>query len=203
MLDNKANQFFKPILERLSFFLLKFNFLPNQLTFLGLIVGLLCFLFLAAGLVYLAFIFFILNRIIDGIDGTMARLTKTTDLGGYYDIIFDFFIYALIPFGFILFDEKNYLSMSLLLMSFMGTCSTFLTTALVFEKKKIKAKTISKKSFYYSNGLVEGTETIILFSLMFLFNHIASLIAWIFAILCIFTSIIRVINVRKILISTN
>ena len=93
--------------------------------------------------------------------------------------------------------------MSLLLMSFMETCSTFLTTALVFEKKKIKAKTISKKSFYYSNGLVEGTETIILFSLMFLFNHIASLIAWIFAILCIFTSIIRVINVRKILISTN
>ena len=203
MLDNRANQFLKPILERISLFLLKFNFLPNQLTFLGFIVGCLSFVFLSTGMVYVAFIFFIINRIIDGTDGTMARLTKPTDLGGYYDIISDFFIYALIPFGFILFDEKNYLSMSFLLLSFMGTCATFLTTAWIFEKKKMELKITSEKSFHYSNGLIEGTETIIFFSLMFLFNQIASLVAWIFAILCIFTSVMRVINVRKVLISTN
>ena len=93
--------------------------------------------------------------------------------------------------------------MSLLLTSFIGTCSTFLTTAWIFEKKKIKIKQFSKKSFFYSEGLIEGTETIILFIFMFLFYEVANFIAWIFAILCFITSIIRIIKVRKILNSSN
>ena len=29
---------------------------------------------------------FFLNRFFDGLDGALARLTKATDLGGFYDI---------------------------------------------------------------------------------------------------------------------
>ena len=93
--------------------------------------------------------------------------------------------------------------MSLLLTSFIGTCATFLTTAWIFEKKKIKIEQLSKKSFFYSEGLIEGTETIILFIFMFVFFEAANFIAWIFAILCFITSIIRIIKVRKILNSSN
>ena len=50
-------------------------------------------LFLSFGMTNIALILFLINRILDGIDGTMARLSKT-DLGGYYDIVCDFFIYA-------------------------------------------------------------------------------------------------------------
>merc|ERR1711991_289557 len=154
-------------------------------------------------MVYIALIFFILNRFFDGVDGTLARLEKPTDLGGFYDIISDFLIYALLPFGFILFDNDNFLSMSLLLTSFIGTCATFLTTAWIFEKKKIKIEQLSKKSFFYSEGLIEGAETIILFILMFVFYELASLIAWIFALLCFLTAIMRVVKVSKILNSIN
>ena len=93
--------------------------------------------------------------------------------------------------------------MSFLLTSFIGTCTTFLTTAWIFEKKKIKIEQLSKKSFFYSEGLIEGTETIILFILMFIFYELASFIAWIFALLCFLTAIIRVIKVSKILNSIN
>ena len=154
-------------------------------------------------MIYIALIFFILNRFFDGVDGTLARLKKPTDLGGFYDIISDFLIYALLPFGFILFDNNNFLSMSLLLTSFIGTCATFLTTAWIFEKKKIKIEQLSKKSFFYSEGLIEGAETIILFILMFIFYELASFIAWIFALLCFLTSIMRVVKVSKILNSLN
>ncbi len=200
MLDKKANLFLKPILIPICLNLLKKKFLPNHFTFIGLISGFFCFLFLSIGMVYIAFIFFILNRIFDGIDGTMARLSKPTDLGGYYDIVFDFFVYALVPFGFILFDQKNYLAMSFLLTSFIGTGSTFLATAWILEKNKSKKKQFLQKSFYYSHGLIEGTETIIIFSLMFIFYESANLIAWIFGTLCMITSFIRIINTRKILI---
>ncbi len=199
MLDKKFNLFFKPILTKIATILIKYKFSANQITLLSFIFGIFCFIFLSFGMVYLALLLFLLNRFFDGIDGTLARLTKPTDLGGYYDIISDFFIYALLPFGFILFDKNNFLSMSLLLTSFIGTCSTFLTTAWIFEKKKIQIDQLSKKSFYYSEGLIEGTETIFLFILMFIFYEVANFIAWIFAILCFITSIIRIVKVSKIL----
>ena len=154
-------------------------------------------------MIYIALSFFILNRIFDGIDGTMARHTKPTDLGGFYDIISDFLIYALLPFGFILFNNDNFLSMSLLLTSFIGTSSTFLTAAWIVEKNKIQISQLSKKSFYYSEGLIEGTETIFLFILMFIFYDVASIIAWIFAALCFITVVLRIIKVNRLLNSIN
>jgi len=199
MLDKKLNLFFKPILTKIAKVLINSKFTPNQITLFSFILGIFSFIFLSLGMIYIALLFFILNRIFDGVDGTLARLSKPTDLGGFYDIISDFFIYALLPLGFILFDKNNFLSMSFLLTSFIGTCSTFLTTAWIFEKKKIQIKKLSKKSFYYSEGLIEGTETIFLFILMFIFHEVASFIAWIFGVLCFITALIRVIKVSKIL----
>ena len=203
MLDKKLNLFFRPILTKIAKVLINRKFTSNQITLFGFILGIFSFIFLSLGMIYIALLFFILNRIFDGIDGTLARLSKPTDLGGFYDIISDFFIYALLPLGFIFFDKNNFLSMSFLLTSFIGTCSTFLTTAWIFEKKKIQIEKLSKKSFYYSEGLIEGTETIFLFILMFIFYEVASFIAWIFGVLCFITALIRVIKVSKILNSLN
>ena len=203
MLDQKLNFFFKPVLTKFAIIFLKYEILPNQITLFSFILGFFCFIFLSQGNIYIALIFFILNRFFDGIDGALARLKEPSDLGGFYDIISDFLIYALLPFGFILFDNNNFLSMSFLLTSFIATCSTFLTTAWIFEKKKIKIEQLSKKSFFYSEGLIEGAETIILFILMFVFYEVASFIAWIFALLCFLTAIIRVLKVTKILNSIN
>ena len=201
MLDKKANEILKNILIPISRILLKLNIKPDHITFFGLFVGFCSFVFLSFGMTNIALILFLINRILDGIDGTMARLSKKTDLGGYYDIVCDFFIYAIIPFGFILLDKENCLSMAFLLTTFLGTCSTFLTTAWIFEKNKIKIdiKTTNPKSFYYSVGLIEGTETILFFVLMFLFYEFAYLLAWILSFLCIITSLLRVLNVKFVL----
>ena len=203
MLDEKLNIFFRPILKKFANILLNYHFLPNQITLFSFTLGLICFILLSLGMIYTALLFFLLNRFFDGVDGALARLKEPTDLGGFYDIISDFLIYSLLPFGFILFDNDNFLSMSLLLSSFIGTCSTFLTTAWLFEKRKIKIEQLSKKSFFYSEGIIEGTETIVFFILMFVFFEIASFIAWIFALLCFLTTVIRVFKVSKILNSIN
>ena len=111
MLDQKFNLILKPILTKIAKILIKCGYSSNQITLFGFILGVFCFIFLSFGMIYIALSFFILNRIFDGIDGTMARHTKPTDLGGFYDIISDFLIYALLPFGFILFNNDNFLSM--------------------------------------------------------------------------------------------
>ena len=92
MLDKKFNLFFKPILTKIARVLLNREFTSNQITLFGFILGIFSFIFLSLGMIYIALLFFILNRIFDGIDGTLARLSKPTDLGGFYDIISDFFI---------------------------------------------------------------------------------------------------------------
>ena len=153
MLDKKLNLFFRPILTKIAKVLINRKFTSNQITLFGFILGIFSFIFLSLGMIYIALLFFILNRIFDGIDGTLARLSKPTDLGGFYDIISDFFIYALLPLGFIFFDKNNFLSMSFLLTSFIGTCSTFLTTAWIFEKKKYKLINFQKNHFIIVNVL--------------------------------------------------
>ena len=93
MLDKKINLFCKPILTKIAKILRKYKFSPNQITLVGFILGIFCFIFLSLGMIYVALFLFLLNRFFDGIDGTLARLTKPSDLGGFYDIISDFFIF--------------------------------------------------------------------------------------------------------------
>ena len=92
MLAQKLNCFFKPVLKKFATILLKYQITPNQITSFSFILGVFCFIFLSLGMIYIALIFFILNRFLDGVDGTLARLKKPTDLGGFYDIISDFLI---------------------------------------------------------------------------------------------------------------
>ena len=76
MLDKKANEILKNILIPISRILLKLNIKPDHITFFGLFVGFCSFVFLSFGMTNIALILFLINRILDGIDGTMARLSK-------------------------------------------------------------------------------------------------------------------------------
>lgn len=58
--------------------------------------------FLALGWYPAALIAIVLNRLLDGLDGALARRRGLTDAGGFLDIALDFLFYALVPFGFAL-----------------------------------------------------------------------------------------------------
>ena len=203
MFDNEVNKILKPYLEKPAKLIVNLNFNANQITFVGLIFGIFCFYFIVSGEFFLALIFFTLNRLFDGLDGYVARQTKVTDLGGFYDIVFDFIIYSLVPLGFILNDPSNSFAFSFLLSSFIGTCATFLASALIIQKNKDKLKLYHHKSFFYSRGVAEGLETIICFVLMFLFPNKAFVFAWGFGLLCWITVIARILYIKTILLKIN
>ena len=78
--------------------LAKFDMSPNVLTLTSGFFGLICIYYCYIREESLALAFYILNRIFDGLDGAYARATdKTSDFGGYLDILVDFTIYGLIP----------------------------------------------------------------------------------------------------------
>ncbi len=199
MIDARLNKILKPFLDVFAKKLLKFNINPNSITFIGFFWGICCFYFIINEMFFYSFIFLILNRVCDGLDGALARLIGETDIGAFYDIVMDFLFYSLFPLSFIFLDLENSYSICFLLLSFVATQTTFLASAWIIEKNKISIADGQKKSFFYVGGITEGFETIVCFTMMLLFNEFVNYIAYIFGVLCWITFITRVLFIRKLL----
>lgn len=102
MLDRHLHPRVKPALDCLVSVLDKPGVTPDGLTLAGFAIGLLALPFLALGWYSAALAAIVLNRLLDGLDGALARRRGLTDAGGFLDIALDFLFYALVPFGFAL-----------------------------------------------------------------------------------------------------
>ena len=190
MLDNYLIKFLKPLLNILATFLYKMKVGPNTVTLFGLFLSFISFFLIMNFNYKLALFFFILGRLMDGIDGTLANKTTKSDFGGFLDIVCDFIAYSIIPLGFILSIESNSFFGAILLSTFFGTGSTFLAIA-IFEKNKEITEQYNK-SFYHVGGLIGGFITIVFLTLMLIFPNNFNFIAIIFSILCILGTIERI-----------
>ncbi|MEZ7276514.1 CDP-alcohol phosphatidyltransferase family protein [Pseudoalteromonas sp. 68 DY56-GL68] len=194
MLDRYITPVIKPLLLPIVTQLDKRGVTADQLTLTGFILGLLAVPFIAFKLWNLALAAIILNRIFDGLDGALARYSNTSSSsGGFLDITLDFLFYAAIPFGFILADpQQNAIAGAILLVSFIGTGSSFLAFAVAAEKFHLEKPQFKNKSFYYLNGLTEGSETIALFIALCLWPSYFPVLASLFAVACTITIITRI-----------
>jgi len=170
----------------------------NAVTVAGLAVGLLAAAAIALQAYAAGFALILLNRLLDGLDGAVARATAATDRGGYLDVVVDYVFYAGVPLAFALAEpSRNALPAAALLAGFCLTCSSFLGFAAIAAKRGLETGVHGRKSFFYSTGLVEGTETILFFLLMAALPRWFALLAWTFAGLCALTAIQRAVLAMK------
>ncbi|QHE75450.1 CDP-alcohol phosphatidyltransferase family protein [Hydrogenophaga sp. PBL-H3] len=193
MLDRVIQQALKPVLNRLARTLVRAGVGADALSFIGFALGMaaalsIVFQHFAAGLVLL-----LLSRLMDGLDGAVARATTPTDRGGFLDITLDFLFYASIPLAFAVGDPvHNALPAAVLLASFIGTGSSFLAFAIVAAQRGLTSTALPDKSFYFLGGLTEATETIAAFVAMCLWPQWFAPIAYGFAALCAITTVLRI-----------
>lgn len=193
MLDSRLHPRLKPVLNSIARGLDRPGISPDGLTLFGFAIGVLALPFLALGWYGAALAAIVLNRLLDGLDGALARRRGLSDAGGFLDISLDFLFYALVPFGFIVADPaQNALAGGWLLFAFIGTGSSFLAFATLAAKHQIANPGYAHKSFYYLGGLTEGTETILLFVLCCLFPAHFTWLAWCFGALCWLTTFTRI-----------
>ena len=170
----------------------------NAVSLAGLAVGLTVIPLLAWGRYDMALLVILLNRLIDGLDGAIARHKGTTPFGGYLDIMCDMGFYAAVPIGFALAQPGNALWAALLLASFVCTAASFLGRAvLAAQRGEPDDGARGLKSFFHAAGIVEGTETIIAFVLFCLFPAGFPWLAGVFAGLCFWTAIARVLEAKR------
>lgn len=198
MFDRQIQIFFQKPLKLISIFFLKF-LSPNQMTIIGFGFGILMCILIFLKLYLFALFLLILNRLCDGLDGSMARIVSPSPIGGYLDIVFDFIIYAGFVLSFGLSDEGNFVITMILLFCYFATGSTFLAKAAIMPMKNYdkNEKNEISKSFYYAQGLVEGMETFAYMILCLIFPSMYFSISLIFAILCIITAIFRIFVTYK------
>lgn len=115
----------------------------------------------------------IANRVVDGLDGTAARVHgKQSELGGYLDILLDTLIYALIPSAIVLGmpSQAGWLSLLFLLISFYLNAASWMYLAALLEKRRLGAAAQGElTTVTMPTGLIEGTETVVFFTLFLLF----------------------------------
>lgn len=153
MLDRHLHPRIKPLLNALALPLEKAGVSADGVTLTGFAIGVLALPFLALGWYLPALVVIVLNRLLDGLDGALARRRGLSDAGGFLDISLDFLFYALVPFGFILASPaQNALAGGWLLFAFIGTGSSFLAFAALAAKHQIDNPGYAHKSFYYLGG---------------------------------------------------
>jgi len=193
MLDSFARKLIDPPLNQAGQVLAAKGLSADGVTLIGLGLGLIAALCIALNCAPLALIPLLASRIADGLDGAVARATRKTDFGGFLDIAADFLFYGAIPFAFVLMDPAaNGIAGAFLLLSFYVNGTSFLGYATLAEKYGDQTSAQGQKSFYYSNGILEGTETIVFFVVLCLFPASFAPLAWIFGTLCFGTAILRI-----------
>lgn len=192
MIDARILPLQRAALQPVAEFLAHRGVRADIISLTGFVAGLGAFVALAFGQWTLALSLILVNRLFDGLDGAVARLHGPTARGAFLDIALDMVFYALIPLGFaVQAPETHALPAAVLIVSFVGTGSSFLAFSAVAAKLGRKAADFPTKGIYYAGGLAEGFETIAVFVAMCLFPSKFSVIAYGFAALCAVTTVIR------------
>ena len=144
---------------------------PNLVSVLAMLVGLLAGTAIVNQFYLYGLILWLFNRILDGLDGVVARVhSKQSDFGGYLDLVLDFIIYLTIPISFAIAQPSTatFWALVALIASFYVNTATWMGLSALFEKRRT---TTSNRltSMEMPVGIIEGAETILLYSLFCIF----------------------------------
>ena len=192
MLDAPLRRLLDPALDRIGRALARRGVGADAVTGAGLGLGLAAAVAVAAGHEGVALALFALNRMLDGLDGAVARAGEPSGRGGFLDIVFDFAVYGALPLAFALRDPAaNGLAACVLLFSFYVNGASFLAFAAVAAERGLRSR-VPAKSIHFTAGLAECTETILFFALMLLRPDWFAVLAFAFAGLTLMSAVMRV-----------
>ncbi len=152
---------------------------PNLISIVALVPGLLSAAAIVQGELGWGIGFWLLNRLLDGLDGVVARIHgKQSDFGGYLDLLLDFVVYLAIPIAFVIAQPSaahTWTVIALLAAYQINSLSWTLLSSLL-EKRQAATKD-RDTSIEMPTGLIEGGETVVFYTLFFL---LPAYIPWLF-----------------------
>jgi phosphatidylglycerophosphate synthase len=99
--------------------LVPFGIRANWVTLAGAVVAFAGMILIARELYLFGLGAIVLNRLLDGLDGAVARLTQPTEAGAYLEAVFDTMFFASVPFAFGLANPEHAVAASFVIFGAM------------------------------------------------------------------------------------
>ena len=198
MLDEELRRGAKPLYDRPARLLAKRGLTGDAITGLGLCAGVLCLAAVALGFNLLGLVLWLLNRLLDGLDGEVARLRGGgSPFGAFVDIAADFFVYGGLLVALAVQHPDARLALVALFFAYYLNGTIFLALSGILEK--LKSERLTERGLHFRRSLAEGFETIVAGALFLLLPGHVSVIAWVFAALVYFSAAQRLRDARRML----
>lgn len=191
MLDPVARRLTAPVLDVAARRIATTGVHPTAITALGWLAGLGGCVAIVNGAWTVAAGLWLLNRVLDGLDGAVARQVGPTDLGGFLDIVADFSIYAAIVLAVAIEVPEARLACTALLVAYYVSGTAFLAMSSILERRRAENH-LDPRSLRFVGGVAEGTETVIAYVVLMLLPQHAELIVWLFLVAVAITALQRI-----------
>lgn len=188
MFDARLRQALGPVLDAVASRLDRPGVTPDRITLLGLIVGLGSAATAAYQLWWWSLGLWLLSRLLDGLDGPLARRRhRAADpapvAGGFLDITADFIVYGATVLGVAVGVTEGYGSawqpFAAVLLAYYINGTAFLAFSSAAERSGRRLD--DGRSFSFIGGLAEGSETILVHSVWLAVPVHASVVAAVWA----------------------
>ena len=177
----------------------------NQLTIMGLVIGLISSLFIYLSSVFtellmvfivLSMVFTVISFFLDTLDGSVARFEEPTIFGGILDIFCDRLVEVSIIIAIVATDPSKLVWPGMFTLAAIILCiSMFLIVGGITKRDELDK---NSKVIIYQGGLMERSETFFFLLAIILLIPWRFVILWIFAILVFVTALLRLRDAYKI-----
>lgn len=175
---------------------------PFLVTWLAFLVGLGAAVCAYHGSIPWSLGLWLLGRILDGLDGAIAREAGTqSDYGGYLDIVLDLVVYTAVPLA-LAFGPGGPDSVgaaAVLMGVFYINVGSWMYLSALLEKRT--AAGVAPTSVVMPTGLVEGSETVAFYTIFLLLPALATELFLVMASLTLLTAVQRIVYARRLLAS--
>jgi phosphatidylglycerophosphate synthase len=180
VIDGEVRAALAPAFERVAGALARRGVPALAVTVTGLVLALAAAVAAALALWWLALVLWLVSRLPDGIDGPLARATGGgTPFGGWADISADLTAYGAFVAGCAIGNPDARVACLVLLVTYYVNGGSLLALSAAATERGIVRP--DERTFHFTRGLAEGTETIVVHALMVLLPAWMPTIAWVFA----------------------
>lgn len=198
MIDAEVRAALAPTFDRVARRLASRRVPPLAMTLTGLVLAFAAATAAALALWWVALALWLISRLPDGIDGALARLTRGgTPLGGWADISADLTAYGTFVVGCAIGNPDARLACLVLLLTYYVNGGSLLALSAAATGRAVERP--DERTFHFHRGLAEGTETIVVHSLMVLLPARMPVLAWGFAAAVLITIAQRIRLATRIL----
>ncbi|MDQ6729690.1 MAG: CDP-alcohol phosphatidyltransferase family protein [Actinomycetota bacterium] len=197
MIDRPLRARLGPSLDRVASRLSALGVSAGGLTALALLAGIGACAAAATSSWAVALVLWLLNRLLDGLDGSLARRRGATELGGLLDFVADFVVYSGFVVAIAIARPEARLACVVLLAAYLINNVALLAFSSVIERLGLTLG--DERSLRLTTGLAEGGETIVVYVLFCVLPGSSTAIAWTFSGLVALTAVQRVAQAAWIL----